>query len=156
MLGIADEAQLRAAVDVMERRLAPTAMSVERMAPLHEGVELIAGSRWDARFGPVVMAGIGGVHTETLADVALALAPIDEDAAERLLRALRGAPLLLGARGRVPLDVRAAASAVAALSRVAAEHPELAVIEVNPLLVTATGALGLDARAISIAGSGSL
>ena len=156
VLGIADEAELRAAVEVVERRLAPPAMSVERMAPLREGIELIAGCRWDARFGPVVMVGIGGVHTETLADVQLALAPIDEDAAERLLHALRGAPLLLGARGRVPLDVRAAASAVAALSRVAAEHPELAEIEVNPLLVTATGALGLDARAISFAPSGSL
>ncbi len=156
VLGIADEAQLRTAVEVVERRLAPAAMSVERMAPLHEGIELIAGCRWDARFGPVVMVGIGGVHTETLADVGLALAPIDEAAAERLLRALRGAPLLLGARGRVPLDVRAAAGAVAALSRVAAEHPELAEIEVNPLLVTAAGALGLDARAISFAASGSL
>jgi acyl-CoA synthetase (NDP forming) len=156
VLGIADEAQLRTAVDVVARRLAPPAMSVERMAPLREGIELIAGCRWDERFGPVVMVGIGGIHTETLADVGLALAPIDEDAADRLLHALRGAPLLLGARGRVPLDVRAAARAVAALSRVAAAHPELAEIEVNPLLVTATGALGLDARAISFAASGSL
>ncbi|MEZ0292389.1 MAG: acetate--CoA ligase family protein, partial [Solirubrobacteraceae bacterium] len=55
-------------------------------------------------------------------------------------------PLLTGARGRPPLDLRAAAAALAALSRVAAAHPELAALEINPLLVLPEGALGLDAR----------
>ena len=53
-----------------------------------------------------------------------------------------------GARGRGPLDLAAAAAALAALSYVAAERPEIAEIEINPLLVTADGALGLDARIV--------
>ena len=65
-----------------------------------------------------------------------------------MLRSLRCAPLLRGARGRPPLDVGAAAAALAALSRVAAAHPELAELEVNPLLVLPAGALALDARAV--------
>jgi hypothetical protein len=78
--------------------------------------------------------------------VAVALAPIGEGRAERLVRSLRGAPLLEGARGRPPFDVRAAAAAVAAVSRAAAACKAVAELEVNPLLVLPSGALGLDAR----------
>ncbi|HET9922563.1 MAG TPA: acetate--CoA ligase family protein, partial [Methylomirabilota bacterium] len=79
---------------------------------------------------------------------AVRLAPVEEAEAEAMLRALRIAPLLTGARGRPPLDITAAAGALAALSRVAAAHPELAELEINPLLVTRTGAIALDARFI--------
>jgi hypothetical protein len=61
---------------------------------------------------------------------------------------LRAAPLLRGARGRPPVDVAAAARALVALSEVAAAHPEIAEIEVNPLLALPGGALGLDARIV--------
>ena len=145
-VGLADAAAVAAAADDMARRLAPPAFSVEVMAPLADGVELLIGARRDARFGPIAVAGLGGLYTEVLADAAVALAPVDEDTALALLLSLRGAPLLTGARGRPPLDVAAAAAALAALSRVAAEHPELAALEINPLLVLPEGALGLDAR----------
>ena len=100
------------------------------------------------RFGPIALVGIGGVYTELLSDVAVALAPVEEADAEELLRSLKGAPLLLGARGRRPLDLAAAAGATAALTRLAAAHPEIEEIEINPLLVTPDGALGLDARVV--------
>ncbi len=63
-----------------------------------------------------------------------------------MLRSLRIAPILEGARGRPPLDLAAAATALAALSELAARHPELAELEINPLLVTPDRALALDAR----------
>jgi acetate---CoA ligase (ADP-forming) len=148
LVGIADPAALVVAVHDLVERLAPKTLSLERMAPLHEGVELIVGARTDARFGPVAMVGLGGVYAEVFGDVAIDLAPLDAGAAERLLRSLRGAPLLAGVRGRPPLDVGAAARAAAALSQVAAARPDVAEIEVNPLLVTPTGALALDARVI--------
>ena len=66
----------------------------------------------------------------------------------RLIRSLQGAPLLLGARGRPPLDVVAAAKALVAISKVAAGYPAIAEIEVNPLLVCRSGAYGLDARLV--------
>jgi acyl-CoA synthetase (NDP forming) len=145
-LGLADEPALAAALADMERRLAPPAFTLERMAPLGDGVELLIGARWDARFGPIALVGLGGLFTELLHDVAVALAPVDEPRARGMLLSLRAAPLLQGARGRPQLDVDAAAAALAALSRVAAEHPEIAAIEVNPLLALPEGALGLDAR----------
>lgn len=145
-LGLRDDAALTDAFGDMERRLAPPAFTVEQMAPVADGVELLIGARWDARFGPIALVGLGGVFTEVLADVAVALAPVTEKRARAMLASLRAAPLLHGARGRPVLDVAAAAAALAALSRVAAEHPELSAIEVNPLLVLPAGAIALDAR----------
>ena len=140
--------ELRAAVDDMRRRLDPPGFSVERMAPVGDGVELIIGVGRDPRFGPVAAIGLGGIYTEFFGDVAVGLAPLGVDEAERMLLSLRGAPLLVGARGRPPCDVRAAAEAAARLSDVAAAHPAIAEIEINPLLVTPRGAVALDARVI--------
>ncbi len=66
------------------------------MATRELGVELIVGCRQDARFGPVVLVGLGGVFTEILRDVAVALAPVDQAGARRLLERLRGAPFSRG------------------------------------------------------------
>jgi acetate---CoA ligase (ADP-forming) len=148
VLGLPDETALRRAAADLRERLRPPALSVERMAPIGEGVELLVGARWDRRFGPVVLVGLGGLFTEIMSDVAVALAPVDAPAAERLLLSLRAAPLLRGARGRPPLDVAAAADAVERLSHVAASHPEIAEVEVNPLLVSPDAAVGLDARVV--------
>ena len=123
--------------------------TVERMVPVAEGAELIAGCLNDPLFGRIVLIGVGGIHAEILDDTAVALAPVDASQAEELVRSLRGAPILTGARGRPPLDVLAAAEALAALSRLAASRPDLAEIEINPLLVTPDGALALDARVVS-------
>ena len=149
-LGLRDEAALAAALAGMTRRLGPAAFAVERMVARGDGIELIAGARRDPRFGPLVLAGAGGIHAEVLRDTAVALGPVDAAGAEALLRSLRIAPLLLGARGRPPLDIAAAARAVAALSRLAAAHPELAELEANPLLVTPDGCVALDARIVPV------
>src|SRR5207302_7539713 len=122
--------------------------AVEREEDTTGSFELIVGARRDARFGPLVLVGAGGVHAELLADTAVALAPVDEREAGELLRSLRCAPLLLGARGRPPLALEAAARVVAALSRFAAERPEVAEVEVNPLLVRSADAIALDARIV--------
>lgn len=147
-LGLADEAALGAALADMEARLTPPGFAVEGMAAGSAGLELIVGSRRDPRFGPLVLVGLGGVYAEVLRDVAVALAPAGADELEELLRTLRGAALLTGARGRPALDLRGAAEAAAALSQVAAAHPEISELEINPLLVTPDGVLGLDARIV--------
>ena len=147
-VGIADSRELEAAARGMHERLAPPEFSVERMAPLGDGVELIVGARQDARFGPIALVGLGGIYAETFEDVAIGLAPLDPQEAERLLRSLRGAALLGPVRGRPALDVAAAGHAAAALSLLAAARPDIAEIEINPLLATPDGALALDARII--------
>ncbi|HLN04729.1 MAG TPA: acetate--CoA ligase family protein, partial [Acidimicrobiales bacterium] len=148
VLDLADDAALERAATDLWWRLGPGPLSVESMMPARDGVELLVGARRDPRFGAVAVVGLGGVYTEVLSDVAVALAPVDEVAAEGLIRSLRGAPLLLGTRGRPPLDIAAAATALVAISKVAAGYPAIAEIEVNPLLVCRTGAYGLDARLV--------
>jgi acyl-CoA synthetase (NDP forming) len=147
-VGLTDEEALALSLSQMATALQPSGYSVERTAPLADGLELILGARADPRFGPILLVGVGGLYAEVVVDVRVALAPVSESEAETLLRSLRAAPLLSGARGRPPLDVGAAAKAASALSRVAAERPELAELEINPLLVTPDGAVGLDARLV--------
>ena len=151
-VGIADADALAWEWGDMQQRLVPPECSIEAMAPLSEGVELIVGIKRDRRFGPVVMVGIGGVFAELMAEKRVALAPVDHGQARRLITSLRAALLLEGARGRQPVDIGAAADALVAVSRLAAARPDIAEIDINPLLVTPDGALGLDARVIPAQG----
>ncbi len=115
------------------------------------GLELVLGIKYDATFGPVVIAGLGGVLVEVLSDVAIALPPLDTDAAQRLLRGLRGAALLDGVRGEAPRDVAAAAEALARLSLLAAElGDEIAELDVNPLILGPQGAGAVAADALVV------
>jgi acyl-CoA synthetase (NDP forming) len=147
-LGLADGDDLVAAFRDMTDRLRPPTFSVEEMADTRDGVELIVGVRQDPRFGPVLLVGLGGTLTEVLRDTAFALAPVTAPAARALLESLRTAALLHGVRGRPPVDLDAAAEAVARISELAAAHPEIDEIEVNPLLATPHGVTALDARIV--------
>ena len=151
-VGIAGEGALEAAFMEMKVRLKPPAFSVERMAPSTDGVELIVGVRRDPSFGPVVVIGMGGVYAEVLQDVAVALAPLTPEVAEQLLRSLRGAPLLIGARGRPSLDISAAVRIAVTLSQLAVDRSDIAEIEINPVLVGREGTLALDARIVRMGG----
>jgi acetate---CoA ligase (ADP-forming) len=148
VLGLLDDAAVVTAVSDLEARLEPEGYAVEPMADTRNAVELIVGCRRDRRFGPLVLVGLGGIYAELLHDTQVALAPATADELELLLGRLRGVAVLRGARGRPPVDTRAAAEAAAALSCVASAHPEIAEIEINPLLVSPSGAIGLDARIV--------
>jgi acyl-CoA synthetase (NDP forming) len=145
-LAIASEAQLKDAFREMQARLRPTSFSVEKEAAAGSGVELLIGVKRDRSFGPVALVGLGGISAELFRDLAVALAPVSVEHAIALIRSLRGADLLLGYRGRPRLDVDAAARTLSALSQLAAARPEIAEVEINPLLVLEGGVLALDAR----------
>ena len=148
VLGVVGRDAARAAYDDLVARLAPPAVSVEEMANHDDGVELIVGSVRDPKFGAVVMVGLGGIFTEVLRDTACAIAPVSVGAARELLLSLLGAPVLLGARGRAPVALDALAEVVAHVSCLAAAHPELVELELNPVLASPAGVLALDARIV--------
>ena len=103
-------------------------------------VEMALGVFRDPVFGPVAMVGLGGIFIEVLKDVSFRRCPFDTAEAERMIRSLRGFPLLDGARGRPKADVPALAKALSALSAfAAAAGPRLAGVDVNPLLVLPAG-----------------
>ena len=110
---------------------------VERMA---SGlVELIVGGRNDPLFGPVVVAGLGGVLAEALQDVSNRLAPVDVHEARSMLTELRGSALLDAFRGRAAVDVSAVSDVIARVSQMLIELPEIQELDLNPVLVGADG-----------------
>jgi acetate---CoA ligase (ADP-forming) len=112
----------------------------------HEGVELLVGGLRDPEFGPVVLAGLGGVLVETWRDVQLAVAPVDQAHAAAMLRSLRGAAIFGGLRGRPPVDRGPVAAMIANVGDLMASNPEIAELDLNPVLATAAGCTAVDWR----------
>ena len=109
--------------------------------PMAQGLaEAIVGVHMDPLAGPIVMVGVGGVLAETYQDLAIRLAPVDQDEALTMIREVKGLAPLFGARGRPKGDVEALARSVAALSALA-EDPGSRVLEaeINPLIVRGEG-----------------
>jgi len=114
------------------------------------GFEIILGAKRDPALGGVVMVGFGGVYVEVLQDVTFGLAPITEDDAWRMIRALKAQKIFDGVRGQEPLDVIALVQMLGRLSSLIIDFPEIAEIDINPLKVFSkgNGACVLDARII--------
>jgi acyl-CoA synthetase (NDP forming) len=115
------------------------------------GVEAILGVQRDPLFGPVVMFGLGGVFAEVMRDVTFRLAPFGKDTAIEMIRAIRGYPLLAGARGREPADIDALAIALSRLSCLAAANANsIESIDINPVRVMTHGIVALDALIVTV------
>jgi len=110
------------------------------------GHEIIIGAVRDRAFGPCLMVGQGGVSTEIVHDRSLGLAPIDREMGLEMIASTRMSRLLAGFRHVPPARTDAIADALCALGDLMISCPEVAEIDVNPLLVDAEGAVGLDAR----------
>lgn len=119
---------------------------VQQMAP--PGQEVIVGVVRDPLFGPLVMFGSGGVEVEALGDVAFALAPLTAPDREHLLTSTWAGRRLAGFRHIPPADREAVAEVLARLAQLAADFPQIAEMEINPLRVLAPGrgAVALDVR----------
>ena len=111
--------------------------------------ELVAGLFRDPQFGPVVMFGIGGIFTEALADVTFRLAPMTEADAADMLTEIRAQAFLGAYRGEKPIPHRQIIQILLGLSRIGVEIPEIAEIDINPLLATSDGnLLAVDALVV--------
>jgi acetyltransferase len=112
----------------------------------HEGIEVVVGGVRDPGFGPMVLAGLGGVLVETLRDVQLAVAPVDKAEALGMLGSLRGAAVFGGLRGQPAVDLGPVADVVVTVGELVAEHPEIAELDLNPVLADGTGCVAVDWR----------
>ncbi len=157
--GLLRARQVRSAFAAIERSVAayhPEAridgVTVQPMAT-GPGQELIVGARRDPVLGAVILVGAGGTAAELLADTALELPPLNERLARRMLESLRVWPLLQGYRGRPGADLDALLEALMRFSYLIADCPEIAEVDVNPLLAGPDGVLALDARVVLEPGS---
>ncbi|MCC7195970.1 MAG: acetate--CoA ligase family protein [Gemmatimonadaceae bacterium] len=121
-----------------------TGVLVQRM--VSGGRETIVGVIREHGFGPLLMFGLGGVFVEALGDVVFRLPPIDEPEARDMLRGIRGAKILDAIRGQPAADKAALTDVLRRIGQLAADFPEIAELDANPVLAQATGAVALDAR----------
>jgi acetyltransferase len=110
---------------------------IERMAK--RGVEVILGAVRDPKFGPICMFGLGGTLVESMKDVTFRLAPMWEISAEIMIRSIKAYGILKGARGAWPCDIDAIKDCILRLSQMVTEHPEIAELDINPLIVYPRG-----------------
>jgi acyl-CoA synthetase (NDP forming) len=110
------------------------------------GTEVIIGVASDPEFGPLVVFGLGGVATEVLGDHAARLSPLTDADADELIHSIRSAPLLLGHRGSPRADTTALRGMLLRVSRLADEVPELAELDLNPVITRPDGVFAVDAR----------
>ncbi|MGQ5637838.1 MULTISPECIES: bifunctional acetate--CoA ligase family protein/GNAT family N-acetyltransferase [unclassified Streptomyces] len=145
-LDLQGDAQVRGAFRDFETRFAGLLTGVVVQPLAARGTELFAGVVQDEVFGPLVLFGLGGTATELLGDHAARLAPLTDHDVHDLITAPRCAPLLFGARGNGPADLEGLEQLLLRLSRMAADLPQLAEVDFNPVLATTADVSVLDAR----------
>jgi acetyltransferase len=152
-LNLRDDKELQAAATAMlarVRELKPdatlTGFTVQTMALRPMAQELIVGASIDPLFGPVLLFGQGGTAVEVLADRAIALPPLNRVLAREVIARTRVAKLLEGYRDHPPAKLDAVCDVLMAISQMLADLPELAELDINPLLADHDGVIALDAR----------
>jgi acyl-CoA synthetase (NDP forming)/L-amino acid N-acyltransferase YncA len=144
-LDLVDADSVRAAFDAVASAGRPGS-GVLVQHQLTTSVELVGGLVHDHLFGSVVMLGLGGVQTDLLGDRALRLVPMTDLDAGRMWRSLRAAPLLTGYRGAPPVDTAALEELLLRLGRLAEDLPEVAELDLNPILAGPGGVVAVDAK----------
>ena len=110
------------------------------------GVEVLIGLVQEPVFGPLVVFGLGGVATDVLGDHAARLTPLTDTDADELIQSVHAAPLLAGHRGTPPADVGALADTLLRISRLADDLPEVAELDLNPVIARPDGIHAVDVR----------
>ncbi len=123
-----------------------TGILVQEMVP--PGREMIVGGNRDPSFGPMLMFGLGGVFVEVLQDVVFRMPPIARSQAREMIEGIRAAKLLAGVRGQPPVDYRAVEDVLLRVSQLLVDFPEIAELDLNPLVTSAEGAIAADARVL--------
>ncbi len=147
LLDLADSKAVGAAYGTLSERFGAELRGAVVQPMAVPGVETLVGVVSDAVFGPLVVFGAGGVVTDLLGDRATRLAPLTDLDAAAMVRGLRSSPLLFGYRGAAPSDHAAVEDVLLRVGALAETLPEVAELELNPLVVYPSGCVAVDARA---------
>ncbi|MGC9669774.1 GNAT family N-acetyltransferase [Planosporangium sp. 12N6] len=145
-LDLADSGAVRDAYAAITATLGDPQAPVVVQPMRHGGVELAVGVVHDPLFGSLVMLGLGGTHTDLLGDRTFRLLPVTDLDAHRMWRSLRGAPLLTGYRGAPAVDTAALEDLLLRVGRLAEDVPEIAELDLNPVLAFPDEVATVDAK----------
>jgi acetyltransferase len=123
-------------------------VTVQRMVDTKDAVELILGTKKDPSFGTVMLVGMGGTSAELFKDKRLEFPPLNESLAQQMLESLQIYPLLEGYRGAPRKNIEKLIEVLIRMSYLAADYPEIKELDINPLIVTPTDVIALDARIV--------
>ena len=140
---LSDDASVRAAFQAISAH--PGVLEV-LVQPMLRGVEMFVGASLDRRFGHAVVCGSGGTLVELLHDTSCRLAPLTDVVATEMVDELRGAALLRGYRGAPPADEASLVDVLLRVSALLEICPEIQELDLNPIIVSTTGAVAVDAR----------
>ncbi len=124
----------------------PDGVLLQQFLPV--GDEFIVGAIRDASFGPLILAGLGGIYTELFRDTAFRIAPVTQKTAYEMLADLKAWKLLLGMRGKPQSDIDALASLIERVSQMMMECPTIKELDLNPVIVSAETVVIADAKVI--------
>ncbi len=116
------------------------------MQQMLSGTELFVGAKREPKFGHIILGGLGGIFIEVLKDVSSALIPIGKTEALGMIHSLKSYKIIQGVRGQKPIDEDAFAETICRLSALLEAAPEIAEIDLNPLLGNHLGVIAVDAR----------
>jgi acetyltransferase len=114
--------------------------------PMLSGTQIFAGAKYEPKFGHMILCGLGGIFIEVLKDVQTALSPVSPDEAYSMIRNLKSYKIIQGVRGQEGVNEAAFAEAIVRLSALCEAAPEIAEMDINPLLGNAGGVVAVDAR----------
>jgi acyl-CoA synthetase (NDP forming) len=148
IVGVRDDAAVRAAFAALRERAGChfQGVLVERMIKAER--ELMVGMTRDPAFGPAVAFGVGGVWTEAMGDIAVGIAPLSDNDAIDLMGLVRASKMLGAARGYPAVDRGALVQVLQAVGQIAMDHPEVAEIDINPLMTEKGRPVAADALVI--------
>ena len=146
LLDLRGERDIRRGYTELSRRFGAGLRRVLIQPVISDGVEVLIGVVHEPVFGPLVVFGVGGVATDVLGDHAARLTPLTDIDAQQMILGIRAARLLTGHRGSTPVDLDSLADVLLRVSRLADEVPEIAELDLNPVIARADGACPVDAR----------
>ena len=146
LLDLRTELDVRRGYGELAGRFGPDLRRVLIQPMITDGVEVLVGVVHEPVFGPLVVFGLGGVATDVLGDHAARLTPLSDNDADDMIREIRAAPLLYGHRGSTPVDLASLSDMLLRVSRLADDVPEIAELDLNPVIARADGAVPVDAR----------
>ncbi|MCH7229795.1 bifunctional GNAT family N-acetyltransferase/acetate--CoA ligase family protein [Glycomyces sp. L485] len=145
-LGLTYDAEVRSAFKHVSDVIEGDGGTVVVQPMVEAGVELVAGVTHDPLFGSLIMFGLGGVHTDVLGDKGFRLLPITDTDVDSMWRSLKASKLLTGHRGSAPVDLEALTDLLARLGRLAEDFPEIAELDLNPIMAGPDGVRVVDVK----------
>jgi acetyltransferase len=155
LLNLSNEAAVRdgydrlaAIIQTAESKPKEKVTLVQKM--VSEGYEVFVGAKQDPVFGPVILAGLGGVYVEVFGDVTLRVAPVSAAEARKMFGEIRGNQLLKGVRGQPPGDLEALINIAQRISQLVSDLPQIQELDLNPIKVLpkGQGCLVVDCRMV--------